>query len=207
MVAEGFVQDCRLVFRTLRKTPVASTLAIITLASGIGATAAVFSVLNAIAFRDLPVKNAKDLVELSLTMGSSDGVGFSVPMVRALKERQDVLSNLIGFMWQARANIEIGDELKQTDVLAVTGDFYSELGTQPAIGRLISPQDMNLASFASEPVAVLGWGFWQREYGADVAAVGKAIRIEGKPFTIIGVAPRGFTGISLIQEPSVTVPL
>src|SRR6185436_7834109 len=98
MVAEVFVRDCRLVFRTLRKRPVASMLAVITLASGIGATAAVFSVLNAIAFRDLAVKNAKDLVELSLTMGSSDGVGFSVPMVRALKERQDELSNLAGLV-------------------------------------------------------------------------------------------------------------
>ena len=128
-------------------------------------------------------------------------------MVRALKERQDVLSNLIGFSWLRRANVEVGNELKQVDLLKVTGDFYAELGTQPAVGRLIGPQDMNLASFASEPVAVLGWGFWQREYGGDAAAIGRTIRVEGQPFTVIGIAPRGFTALSLIQEPSVTVPL
>jgi hypothetical protein len=97
MVTDGLIQDFRLVFRTLRKRPAASTLAVLTLAAGIGATTAVFRALNAIAFRDLPVKDPKALVELSLTMGSSDAVGFSVPMVRVLKESQNALSNLIGF--------------------------------------------------------------------------------------------------------------
>jgi predicted permease len=207
MVTDGFLQDFGLVFRTLRKKPVASALVVMTLAAGIGAATAAFSVLNAIAFRDLPVKNPKALIELSVTMGSSNTVGFSVPMVRALERNHDALLNLIGFAWQARANVEVGDELKQADLLRVTGDFYSVLGTRPAIGRLIGPQDMSLASFSFEPVAVLGWGFWQREYGGDVGAIGKVIRIEGKPFTIIGIAPRGFTALSMIQEPNVTVPL
>jgi len=202
----GFAQDLRIAARTLRTKPLATTIAVLTLATGIGATTAVFSVLDAIAFRDLPVKDPSELTELSVTMGPSTTVGFSVPMVQALTRTQQVFSNVIGFASEL-ATAQIGEQLAEVNLLPVTGNFFSDLGLRAALGRLITPGDMNLSTFSATPVAVLGHGFWQRRYAADPGAIGQTIRIEGKPYTIVGVAPRGFSAFNTFTEPDVTVPM
>jgi predicted permease len=203
----GSRQDCQVAARTLRKKPLATMLAVLTLATGIGATTAAFSVLNSLAYRNLHVKSPNELAELSITMGSLNTAGFSVPMVQAFARSQSVFSGLVGFSGGGRTNVEIGSELTQADVLSVTSNFYSELGVQPAAGRLIVPSDMNLAGFTGAPVAVLGYGFWQRRYGGDPTAIGQTTRIEGQPYTIVGIAPRGFTAFSMFVEPDVTIPM
>jgi predicted permease len=203
----GSRQDIRVATRTLRKKPLATVLAVVTLATGIGATTAVFSVLNALAYRDLPVRHPKELVALSVTMGSFNTAGFSVPMLQALARSPGAFSGLIGFAPAIRTNVEIGIELTQAEVLSVTSNFYSDLGVQPAAGRLIVPRDMNLETFTGAPVGVLGYGFWQRWYGGDPSVIGQTIRIDGQPYTIVGIAPRGFTAFSMFVEPDVTIPL
>lgn len=202
----GLGQDFRVAIRLLGKNPLTTILAIVTLGVGIGATTAVFSVLNALAFRNLPVRNPEQLVELSITLRPVNTAGFSVPMFHALDQSQHVFSNVIGFAGGGRT-VEIGDDPMQANVLAVTGDFYSELGIRPAAGRLIAPEDMQRSSFTAVAVAVLGFGFWQRHYGGDDRAIGTTIRIDGRPFTIVGVAPRGFTAFSVIVEPDLTIPI
>ena len=127
-------------------------------------------------------------------------------MLQALDRSQHVFSAVIGFAGGGRT-IEIGDNLLQANVLAVTGEFYADLGIRPAVGRLIAPEDMQRSSFTAAAVAVLGYGFWQRHYGGDISAIGRTIRIDGQPFTIVGVAPRGFTAFSVMAEPDVTIPI
>jgi predicted permease len=103
-------------------------------------------------------------------------------------------------------NVEADGTLGRADVWAVTGNFHSELGAVPEIGRTLMPADVDLAA-APAQIAVLGNGFWQRHYGGARDVIGKTIKIEGIPFTVIGVTRRGFTGMSAEEEPEVTVPL
>jgi predicted permease len=201
-----FVEDLRFAWRGMRKRPLATALAVLTLGAGIGATTAAFSVLNAVAFRDLPVKNPAELAEMSITMGPSNNVGFSVPMVQELVRTQPVFSSVVGFVSQL-ANADTADGLTQINLLLVTNNFFSELGVRPEAGRLIAQDDMNLATFSGQPAAVLGYGFWQRRYGGDPGVVGKTIRIDARPCTIVGVAPRGFSAFSVFTEPDVTMQL
>jgi putative ABC transport system permease protein len=198
--------DLRLAVRTLARKPFASAMTVGILAIGIGATTAVFTVLNAVAFRDLPVKNPSELVELSLTMGPSTNVGFSVPMIRALAGAQQSFSSLIGFSSQL-SNAEIAGELTQIARWPVTANFFSDLGVIPQAGRLFVPDDMRLASFTGAPVVVLGNGFWRRAYGGDPGALGKQIRLDGQAFTIVGIAPKGFSAFSGLTEPDAITPL
>src|ERR1700676_2435394 len=119
---QGFGRDVRVAARALRKRPSATILATLTLAVGVGATITVFTVLNALAFRNLPVKDPQQLVELSVSMGSLNTAGVSVPMFQALARSQRVFSHLIGFA-STRANVEVGHDLQQLLALSVTGDF------------------------------------------------------------------------------------
>jgi hypothetical protein len=92
-------------------------------------------------------------------------------------------------------------------VIGVTGTFHSELGATPTAGRLLVPADMDLNAFQGSAVAVLGYGFWQRRFGGDPNVIGSTVRVQGAPFTVVGVGPRGFKGFGLLVEPDVTVPL
>ena len=90
---------------------------------------------------------------------------------------------------------------------AATGNVYEELGVRPVAGRLLAAGDMSVDPPGAEAVAVLGYGFWQRHYGGDKSVIGRTIQVEGKSFTVIGVAPAGFTGFALVSEPDITIPL
>jgi predicted permease len=103
--------------------------------------------------------------------------------------------------------IEAEGALTRGMVIGVTGNFHSELGALPTLGRLLALDDVNLDNFRSAPVAVLGYGFWQRRFGGQADVIGRTVRVQGVPFQVIGVAPRGFKGFGLLYEPDVTVPL
>jgi len=201
------IQDVRLAIRTFWKTPVFTAVAIVTLTLAIGANTAIFSILNALLLRALPVREPSSLISITrVTPATTDGA-FSLPMLRAIAESQKSLSALIGWTSYSIINVEIDDVRTRGNVSAVTGNYFTELGIRPVIGRLLTGADVRVDTGQSAPIAVIGHAFWQRHFNGDRAAVGRTIRVEGTPFTIVGVAPADFKGLGLTLEVDVTVPL
>jgi predicted permease len=199
-------QTLRYTFRVLAKSPVFTTVAILSLALGIGANTAIFTLINALLLRDLPVRQPERLVYLSsIRQGSK--ITFSYPMFREVERGQRVFSGMIGWGGNWMPNVEANGVLSQDRVLSVTGNCYSELGASPLLGRLLGPEDENLSGGANSQVAVIGYEYWQRRFGGAPDVIGKQIRIEGHPFTIIGATRKWFTGLTTGEPPDITVPL
>ncbi|PYT98395.1 MAG: hypothetical protein DMG38_15735 [Acidobacteria bacterium] len=204
---ETLAQDTRYALRTLRKSPGFTTVAVLTLALGIGANTAIFSVLDALVLRDLPVPHPEQLVRFGAHTPGDSYASVSFPMFEEIMRDQKVLSGAFARGGGSLMNVEVNGELSRATVDPVTGGFYSELGAVPAIGRLIEPSDVNLNSSRPAQVAVLGYTFWQRQYGGVRDVIGKTLRIENLPFTIIGVTRKGFAGISVDWEDDIVVPV
>jgi predicted permease len=202
----AFRQSLRYTFRVLAKNPGFTTVAILSLALGIGANTAIFTLMNALLLRDLPVRQPGRLVRLS-PIRQGDKIPFSYPMFREVERGQQVFSSLMAWSTNALSNVEVNGMLAQGRVLAVSGNAYSVLGTTPLLGRLFTPDDSNLGLGANSQVAVIGYEFWQRQFGSAADVVGKEIRIEGHPFTIVGVTRKWFTGLTTGEPPEITVPL
>jgi predicted permease len=198
--------NLRYALRLMRRSPGFTSVAVLSLALGIGANTAIFSLLDALLLRDLPVRQPERLVELSVVRRGNK-IMFSFPMFRELERGQKVFSGLIGWNFGEMANVEINGVLSQADVRSVTGNYYSELGATPLLGRLITLEDANLQGTGTSPVAVLSYEFWQRRFGRATDVVGKGIAIDGQPFTIIGVSRKWFTGMTTGEAPDVTIPM
>jgi predicted permease len=198
--------NLRYALRLMRRNPGFTAIAVISLALGIGANTAIFSLLNALLLRDLPVRQPERLVELSVVR-RGDKIMFSFPMFREIERGQRVFSGLIGWSFGEIANVELNGVLSQAEMRSVTGNYYSELGATPLLGRLITPDDVSPGGPGTSPVVVLSYGFWQRRFGGASDVVGKEIAIEGQPFTIIGVAQKWFTGMTTGEAPDVTIPM
>ena len=199
-------QNLRYTIRVLGKNPGFTAVAVFSLALGIGANTAIFSLLNTLLLRDLPVRQPERLVELSV-LRRSDKIPFSFPMFRELERGQRVFSGLIGWSFGEMTNVELNGVLSQADVRSVTGNYYSELGATPLLGRLITPEDVSLGRSGASLVAVLSYEFWQRRFGGASDVAGKVIGIEGQPFTIIGVTRKWFTGMVTGESADVTIPM
>ena len=199
------IQDIRFGLRMLSKFPGFTAVAILTLALGIGANTAIFSLLDGLVLRDLPVPHPEQLVRFGVHAHGDPFTALSFPMFEEIERDQKVFSGMFAWSGDAVFNVETKSELSRAGIWAVTGNFYSELGATPQIGRLIEPRDVNPALPAQ--VAVLGYGFWQRHYAGARDVIGKTLKIEGLPFTIIGVVRNGFKGMNADGEPEVTVPL
>ena len=199
-------QNPRYSIRVLGKNPGFTVVAVLSLALGIGANTAIFSLLDALLLRDLAVWQPERLVELSV-LRRGDKIMFSFPMFREIERGQKVFSGLIGWSFGEMTNVELNGELSQAEVRSVTGNYYSELGATPLLGKLITPDDMSLGRSGASPVAVLSYEFWQRRFGGASDVVGKGITIDGQPFTIIGVTRRWFTGMTTGEVPDLTIPM
>lgn len=203
-----------LALRMLRKTPFVTAVAIASLALGIGANAAIYSLFDQMLLRPLPVPAPQELVNVSApgpmpgnTSCSQAGdcdVIFSYPMFRDLEREQQVFTGMaahVGF----GANLSVRNEPLTGSGMFVTGSYFPVLQLQPAAGRLFMPSDDEVpgANF----VTVLSHAFWVERYGGDPAAIGENITVNGRSMTIIGVAPDGFDGTTLGVKPSVFVPI
>jgi predicted permease len=204
---ETLWQDLRYGARMLRKSQGFTSVAVLTLALGIGANSAIFSIMDALLVRELPVRQPEQLVEISAIDRAGESVEMSLPMFEEFARHQKVFTGMTAWWGDAVVNVEVNGALSRNDIWAVDGNFYSELGVSPLLGRLIEPADVNLHSGAPAHVAVLGYGFWKRQLGGDPAAIGKTLRIEGVPFTIVGVTREEFSGMSADDPPEVTLPL
>ncbi|HEX3704233.1 MAG TPA: ABC transporter permease [Vicinamibacterales bacterium] len=205
---ETVCQDVRYAIRGFRRTPIFTGIALLTLMLAIGANTAIFSLLNALVFRDLPIREPQSLVQVgSIAPGSTYEGGLTYAMFREFEQRQQVFSSVIGWLSNGVFNIASDNAATRGTVSVVTGNFFSELGVRPFAGRLLTPADVNMATLRPNMVAVLGHGFWRRHFGGDVRVIGQRVTVEGTVFTIVGIAPPAFTGLGLTTEADVTVPL
>jgi len=200
-----FGQDVRYALRVYRKTPIVTAATLLTAMLAIGAATTVFALLNALVLRELPVRDPGSLVHVAAQTTDGRELGASYVMFRQL-EASPILQSVMGTWWSG-ATAEADGQFSIAGVWAVTGNVYGELGLRPVIGRLLEPGDVSLAPPAMQPVAVIGHTFWQRQFHGDPGTLGRIVRIEGVPFTVVGVAPAGFTGFGVSAEPDITVPL
>jgi predicted permease len=200
-------QDVRYAVRSYRKTPAFTIVALTTLTLAIGANTAIVSLLNALVLRDLPVRDPGSLVQVTTSTRTSPDSLLSYPMLQRLAREQQVFSSLMAWWGFAGLNVDTGRELTTGLVSAATGNLYDELGVRPAAGRLLAPGDMTIDPPTANAVVVIGHSFWQQHFHGEVSAIGRTIRIETVPFTIVGVTPPGFTAFGLTSEPDLTVPL
>jgi predicted permease len=197
----GLLQDLRYAARQLRKSPAFTITAVITLGLGIGANTAMFSVMNAVLLRSLPVPDPDRLFHLRVPTGQPDGAGntgsddtsFSYPVYQALRERHDAFSDVIAMAPLAigKTSIRIGKEPELAYGELVSGNFFSGLGVKIARGRGFTVQDEPQKS----PVAVLSYQFWTRRFNRDPDVLGKTLYVKGLPLTIIGISAEGFAGL------------
>ena len=194
-------QDVRYAARMLWKQPGFTLAAVLTLALGIGANTAVFSLVNATLFQRLPVSDPDRLVYM--WRGTGNGV-FSYPQYATLRDHATALDGLAG--WGGiGASLHAGESAELVPGIIATGNFFQVLGLQPALGRLLAPSDD--VTPGAHPVAVIAYEFWQTRFGGRSDVIGREIRLNGHVFTIVGVAPAGFPGPSLGATRQIYVPM
>ena len=196
-------RDIRYAFRTLRKTPGFTVAAVLTLALGIGANTAIFTLLNAAVLRPLPVHNPEELVWLQTMYRGSEASYFSYPHFERLRERTRTLSGLFALSTLPRVNVVSDGTAEIASSTLVSGDYFAVLGVRPQLGRLLTPEDDRVAS----PVAVISHGFWRSRFGADEAIVGRTVVLNNVPVSIIGVMPPGFFGVTVGRSPDLILPM
>ena len=203
--------DLRYGLRTLGRSPVFTIVAVSSLALGIGANTAIFSLLNQVMLRMLPVSEPERLVVLH-TEGQREGWSssdnneavFSYPMYKDLRDRNQVLDGVIARA-SGHATVSYGGETERAYAEMVSGNFFQVLGVRPALGRLFLPDDD--AAPGANPVVVLSYGYWKRRLGANPEIVGQKININQHPMVVIGVEPATFRGMLSGNNPDVIVPI
>ena len=205
----------KLALRTLFKSPFVTIVAALSLALGIGANAAIFSLFNEMLLRPLPgVPHPLELVNLSApgpkpgsqscTSAGGCDVVFSYPMYRDLEKAQTVFTGLAAHR-QTGVNLAVRGQPMSTTGMLVSGSYFPTLGLRPALGRLFTPDDDK--TVGAHYVAVISYDFWERSLGLDPTILGQTITVNGHPMTVIGVAPQGFAGTTLGEKPRVYMPL
>jgi predicted permease len=205
-----FLSDLQLAGRSLWRAPLFSLVALVSIALGIGANTAVFTLLDQVALRALPIRDPGALAQIHAqdeenyggTLGN--GTELSWPMFRDLRDKAPGFDGVIGRVF---TQLHVGQQgvSERTDGEMVSGNYFEVLGIQPAIGRLLTAADD--ATISGHPVAVLGYDYWRRRFSGRTDILGQAIEVNGTPLTVIGVAARGFYGLELGTPADVFVPV
>jgi predicted permease len=208
------MRNLTLAVRTLRKTPFVTAVAVLSLALGIGANSAIFSLFDQMLLRSLPAHEPGRLVNLgapgpkpgsqSCNQAGDCDLVFSYPMFRDLERAQTVFTGIAAHR-AFGANLAYRGQTLNAEGMLVSGSYFPVLGLRPALGRLLTPEDDR--SVGGHFLAVLSYSYWQTHLGADPGVVGEAIVVNGQPMTIVGVAPPDFGGTTLGTRPHVFVPI
>jgi putative ABC transport system permease protein len=201
--ADSLIGDVRYGLRALRRSPVFTVVAVASLAMGIGFNTSIYSLIDAVVLRRLPVPHPEELVQVLGSDDDADGY-FTNPLWEQLRDRQTGFVALAAWA-ETRFNLADGGDARFVPAQWVSGDYFRVFGMQPAIGRLITTSDDRRGCAGT---VVLAHRLWQSEHGGRHDILGTPMRISGKPFQIIGVLqPRSFTGPEVGREPSVYVPI
>ena len=205
-------QDIRYGIRTLMKNPGFTAIAVLTLALGLGANTAIFSLTDQILLRRLPVERPEELVVLR-SPGSksghvwSDGDGsasFSYPVYRALREKSDTFAGLLA-RFAVPLSVAGDGQTERANGELVSGNYFTVLGVRPALGRVFNDEDDR--AIGGTPVAVISHGYWTRRFGASPDVLNKTLTINDTAMTVVGVAQAGFNGVQVGQLPDVFIPI
>jgi predicted permease len=200
---ENFLQDARYGLRQLRRSPGFATVAILTLALGVGLNSAVFRLLDAVILRTLSVEKPQQLFFPEITTSEGSDIGFQYPEFEAIRDHSQSFSSVFSFdttRFLASMN-------GQTDYLfgqCVSANFYSALGVKPVLGRAFIPEDDHAGQ---PPVAVISYDYWQRRFAGDRGVLGKNVALKKIPFRVVGVAPPSFRGIELGDAVDIWIPM
>ena len=199
---EVLIQDLRFSLRILRKTPGFTAVAVATLSLAIGANALVFGVMNGLVLRTLNVPHAESLY--GIEHGADHAMYISYPDYRDLRDRNRSFDGLAGFIVDEAA-LDTGASLTLSWMYAVSGNYFDVLGVRPLLGRVFHEADERGPN--SAPYVVLSYGYWHTHLQDDRGVVGRVVRVNQHPFTIVGVMPQDFSGTTLIFAPDFYVPL
>ncbi len=209
---ESIWQDLRYGFRLILRNPTFAAVAILTLALGTGANAAIFQLVNAVRLRTLPIERPQELVSIGINTQDKGRTGrfmsrrpfFSEPLWQAIRSEQQGFSSV--FAWGITAwNIATDGEYRPAQGIYVSGGFFDTLGVEAHIGRVLTEADDQKG--CGSPGAVLSHGFWQSRYAGNTAVIGQQIMLDGRPFGIVGVTRRSFFGVEVGRSFDVAVPL
>ena len=189
-----FWQDMRYGVRMLRKSPGFTIVAVITLALGIGANTAIFSIVNTVLLRPMPVKDPKQIYVLATQQNQgTPQIQFSIPEYRDVRSQAaEVFSDTIAY-WVGIDGINVSGKAERIVTEYVSGNFFTGLGLKPALGRLILPSEGETPM--ADPVMVISYPYWKTRFGGDPEVLGRKVSLNGRPVTIIGVAPKDFPGV------------
>src|SRR5437879_984151 len=196
-------QDISYGIRMLRNSPGFATIAVLTLALGIGANTAIFSLADVVLIRPLPV--AKPSKVLRLASGRTKGearVGFvSFPSYLEYRDHSHAFSGMAAYLDRLPVNVSVGKlGAERVDAGMVTGNYFQTLGVNAALGRVIVPEDDSLSA---TPIVMLSHDFWRRRFSADAKVLGTTVIVDGQQFTIVGITPTGFGGASFENLPEI----
>ncbi len=200
--------ELRQALRTLLKTPAFTAVVVLTLALGIGANTAIFSLTDQLLLRLLPVNNPRELVTLEnpgpFAGRSFNDNTFSYPMYRDLRDRNTVFTGIIAW-FPTPLTLTIGGQSERVSGELVSGNYFDVLGVRAELGRTLTAADDRVPG--GHPVAMLSHGFWTRRFSADPTVLNRVVALNGHPMTIVGVVERGFSGAVIGQSPDVMVPI
>jgi predicted permease len=201
---EDLGKDLLYSLRTLRRSPAFAAAAVGSLALGIGANTAIFSLINAVMLRSLPVKDPARLAQIARITPEGTATVVSYPIFTHMRDRLQTVENA-SVEQSANPAITIDGAEEVVDAEYVSGSYYALLGVRAAIGRLLELADDTIAP--ESPPAVIGYGYWQRRFGMDAGVIGKRFSLNGRVFTIVGVTQRGFHGSKAGRDPDIAIPL
>jgi predicted permease len=203
---ESFFQDIRYALRILARTPVITCVAILSLALGIGANTAIFSLIDSLMLRMLPVQHPEQLVQLKIESHRTGGEPFGAftnPLWETLRDHQDVFSGMM--VWESTPfDLAQGGAVQPANGMFVNGGYFQALGVQPAAGRLFSASDDQRGCAGG---AVISYGFWQEHFGQAAKAIGSVVSLDNHLFPIIGVSQAGFHGTMVGVKYDVAIPI
>jgi predicted permease len=201
--------DLRLAFRGLRRSPLFASVAILSLSLGIGANTAIFTLIDQILLRRLPVHNPDELVMLYQEgphMGSNMGIRMhSYPMYQELQKRSEPFSELL-CRRLISTSVSVDNQTERLDAEMVSGNYFTMLGVRPAVGRVFNSAEDD-QTYNGHPVVVLGYDYWMRRFNGSPDVVGKKILVNNFPMTIVGVSAAGFAGLDPTRAPQIRVPI
>ena len=201
---ESVGKDILYALRVLRRHPGFTAAIVLSLGLGIGANTAIFTLLDSVLWRMLPVSDPEHLLVVGQQQGANVRTGFNYSAYRLLHENNG-LADVAGYT-TAPINVSVdGPPEPSIQGQLVSGGYFSLLGVSPAIGRALGPDDDRVPN--GHPVAMLSRGYWERRFGSDPSVVGRTIRLSDMPFTIVGVTPAEFFGVEIGTAPDVFLPL